>query len=115
MDTFWTLLYYYILSDHANSHCEIWVRGNYARILFPKANLSSQRITELLQTLSEEWVYREFFKSYLKLFKADFEGDGSNILIDSTGLPNDVHFPLTAVRNRNGKIENEVRLIIVAQ
>lgn len=115
MDTFWALLYYYILSDHANSHCEIWARGNYARILFPKANLSSQRISELLQTLGEEWVYREFFKSYLKLFKADFEGDGSNILIDSTGLPNDVHFPLTAVSNHNGEIENEVRLIYVTQ
>ncbi len=115
MDTFWTLLYYYILSSHANSHCDIWVRGNLARILFPHADLSSQRISDLLQTLGEEWVYRKFFKSYLKLFKDDFGGDGSNILIDSTGLPNDVHFPLTAVSNHNGEIENEVRLIYVTQ
>ena len=115
MDTFWTLLFYYILSSHANSHCETWARGNLVSILFPKASLSSQRISELLQTLGEEWVYREFFKSYLKMFKDDFEGDGSNILIDSTGLPNDIHFPLTAVSNHNGEIENEVRLIYVTQ
>lgn len=115
MDTFWTLLFYYILSSHANAHCDIWARGNLAHILFPNASLSSQRISELLQTLGEEWVYREFFKSYLKMFKNDFDGDGSNILIDSTGLPNDVHFPLTAVSNHNGDVENEVRLIYVTQ
>lgn len=36
-----------------------------------------------------------------------------NILIDSTGLPNNVHFSLTAVSNHNGEISNEVRLIYV--
>jgi transposase len=36
-----------------------------------------------------------------------------NILIDSTGLPNSIHFPLTAINNHNGVISDEVRLIYV--
>jgi transposase len=35
------------------------------------------------------------------------------VLIDSTGLPNDIHFPYTAVNNHNGVISREVRLIMV--
>lgn len=35
------------------------------------------------------------------------------ILVDSTGLPNDICFPLTAVNNHNGVISNEARLILV--
>lgn len=40
---------------------------------------------------------------------------GENILIDSTGLPNSIHFSLTAISSHNGKISNEVRLIYVTQ
>ena len=38
-----------------------------------------------------------------------------NVLIDSTGLPNSIRFPLTAISNHNGEISNEVRLIYVVQ
>jgi transposase len=41
--------------------------------------------------------------------------DATNILIDSTGLPNSIRFPLTAISNHNGEISNEVRLIYVTQ
>lgn len=41
--------------------------------------------------------------------------DNENVLIDSTGLPNSIHFPLTAISNHNGEINNEVRLIYVVQ
>lgn len=116
MDSFWTLLFYYILCDSANCHCETWAQGNYARVLFPEANVTSQRISDLLEILGDEYTYREFFKSYLRFFKEDLDdADGANVLIDSTGLPNSVHFPLTAISNHNGDIENEVRLIYVTQ
>jgi transposase len=41
--------------------------------------------------------------------------DSDNIIIDSTGLPNSIHFPLTAISNHNGDINNEVRLIYMVQ
>lgn len=38
-----------------------------------------------------------------------------NILIDSSGLPNRIHFPLTHRNIHNGKVNNEIRLIFVIQ
>ena len=112
-DSVRALLQYYVLCNAANSHAATWYEGSYARILYPKANLESQRISDMLTNLGDEWTYREFFKAYFSLL-AKRKG-GENILIDSTGLPNSIHFPLTAVSNHNGKISNEVRLIYVVQ
>ena len=54
---------------------------------------------------------REFFKAYIAHLLGRQHGCG--VLIDSTGLPNDIHFPLTAINNHNGVISNEARLIFV--
>ena len=112
-DSVRAIVQYYVLCNMANCHAETWYEGNYARVLYPRANLSSQRISDMLASLGDEWTYREFFKAYLSLLAT--KKDGENILIDSTGLPNSIHFPLTAVSNHNGKISNEVRLIYVFQ
>ena len=112
-DSVRALIQYYILCNMANCRAETWYEGSYARMLYPKANLASQRISDMLASLGDEWTYREFFKAYLSLLAR--KKDGENILIDSTGLPNSIHFPLTAVSNHNGKISNEVRLIYVVQ
>jgi hypothetical protein len=75
--------------------------------------LESQRISDLLSSIGEESSYRTFFREYTRLL-AHREG-GVDVLIDSTGLPNSIHFPLTAVSNHNGQISNEIRLIYVVQ
>ena len=115
MDSVFSLLCFCILSNCSNRLCQFWRESSFARILFPDARLSSQRISDILALLSEEYPCRELFKFYLKLFKEDLEGDGTNVLIDSTGLPDSIHFPLTAISNHNGEIENEVRRIYVTQ
>jgi transposase len=100
----------------ANCHAQDWYEGNFARILYPKANLTSQRISDFLTAIGDEYSYREFFKAYFEfLFKNISEIEDTSILIDSTGLPNSIHFPLTAISNHNGTISNEVRLIYVTQ
>ena len=38
---------------------------------------------------------------------------GTGVLVDSTGLPNDIQIPITAVDNHNHVISNEARLILV--
>jgi transposase len=103
---------HYILCSAGNSHASDWWSGNYASILYAKANLDSQRISDFLTSIGDEYSYREFFKVYLK-FVTKEDRDGTSILIDSTGLPNSIHFPLTAISNHNGEISNEVRLIYV--
>ena len=112
-DSIKALLTYYILCNMANYNATEWYNGNYARILYPKANLESQRISDLLTAIGTENSYRAFFKEYTKLLT--HKKEDIDILIDSTGLPNSIHFPLTAINNHNGQISNETRLIYVVQ
>ena len=119
-DTMKALLAFYILTSHANCHAEDWWELTYARYLYPKAQMASQRISEALADIGSEDAKRSFFRQYIKFLEASnptpaSEGIDDGILIDSSGLPNAVHFPLTAVKNHNGVISQEVRLIYVVQ
>ena len=114
IDSVRAMVTFYVLSTMANCYGEEWLEGSYARILYPKANLTSQRISELLEAVGDEQSYRDFFATYFKDV-VHKNKDGEDVLIDSTGLPNSIHFPLTAISNHNGKISNEVRLIYVVQ
>ena len=111
-DSVKALLFFYLLTNYANCYAQEWLDGNYAKILFPKANLNSEIISDILDSIGTENSYRSFFTKYFKTIVSDKEED---ILIDSTGLPNNIHFPLTAISNHNGEIENEIRLIYVVQ
>jgi hypothetical protein len=110
-DTLKAMVSYYILCHKANWHANDWWEQSYARELYPKANLTSQRISEFLRDIGEEESMRGYFGVYIPSLGGTKKG--ANILIDSTGLPNNIHFPLTAVSNHNGEISNEVRLIYV--
>ncbi|MDR0633113.1 MAG: hypothetical protein LBF84_03165 [Holosporales bacterium] len=68
--------------------------GSYVQILWPNANLSSQRISEVLKTIVEETYWRNFFAAYLGVFTKKQDASPQKrcnklgLLIDSTGLPN---------------------------
>jgi transposase len=98
----------------ANCHAQDWWDGSYARILYPRASLASQRVSDFLAAIGSEYSLRAFFSEYVKLLERSGTDTG-NVLIDSSGLPNSIHFPLTAVRNHHGEISSEVRLIYVVQ
>lgn len=127
-DTLHAIVFYYLLSQQPNSHAADWYELSYAKYLFPNATMSSQRISDALAEIGMEDSKRLFFGAYYPYMhgltvpqpKQDFgladPGDtGEGILIDSTGLPNSAHLPITAVSNHNGEIHNEVRLIYVVQ
>lgn len=122
-DTLHALLAYYILSPLANCHAEDWWELTYAKYLYPKAQMSSQRISEALADIGSEGAKRNFFAEYYRFLEKTKDqvepgtpyGIGDGILIDSSGLPNAIRFPLTAVNNHNGTISEEVRLIYVVQ
>ena len=109
-DTLMSLLGYKLLEGASNRYAEDWWEGSYARILFPNAKLRSQRISEFYKLLGEEAVHRNFFNRYLRLF---CHNQQAGVLIDSTGMPNDIHFSLTAINTHNGVTSNETRLILV--
>lgn len=110
-DSLKAIVLYYILQNTACVHAGTWWEGSYARMMYPDANLTSQRISDMFSYIGNEDSYREFFGSYLPLLAKG--SDGENIAIDSTGLPNSIRFPLTAISSHNGKISNEMRLIYV--
>lgn len=109
-DTLLSLIFYRSLQNGASCYAQAWWEGSYARVLYPNASLSSQRISEAFKTIGEERIQRDFFHEYLRYIEPLC---GNGILIDSTGLPNDICFPLTAINNHGGEISNETRLVLV--
>lgn len=116
-DTVRALLAFYVLTSLASCHAADWWSLTYARFLYPRARMSSQRVSECLADLGSEDAKRRFMASYLRLVgrRPDGAGDADGILIDSTGIPNSCRLPVTAVSNHNGKVSEEVRLIYVVQ
>lgn len=112
-DTLYAMVQYYLLCNSANSHAKIWYEGNYASIMYPKANLISQRVTDFLESLGKPENVQAFFDAHISWVKSIC--DDPAVLLDSTGLPNNIHFPLTAISNHNGKISREVRMTVLVQ
>jgi hypothetical protein len=110
-DTLMCLVCFKLLRTSAMRHAQTWVRGNYASLLYKKAEMSSQQISAFLQKLGSEKIWRAFFKSYI----AKTAGEKTCIVIDSTGLPNEINFPLSAWGCHGGEIERETRLVMVIE
>ena len=113
-DTLNAMIQYYILKDKANDHASIWYDGSIAQMLFPNANLTSQRISDFLKSIGKREAVEKFFESHIKWVK-EHVSSNTAILIDSTGMPNSIHFPLTAISNHNGKISREARMTTIVQ
>ena len=113
VDTLMTLLLYKMLRSGANCYAEAYWEGSYARILYPNAKIQSQRLSDFLADLGEEATVRHFFKQYLAYVSKKSLSSKHSVLVDSTGLPNDIHLPITAINTHGGVTSNEIRLILV--
>jgi hypothetical protein len=111
-DTVMAMVAFKVLNTgFSNRYAQEWLDGSYAGVLYPKAAMQSQRISDFLKSLGNESCQRRFFKDYLDFLSKGRREHG--ILVDSTGLPNDIHFPLTAINTHNGVTSVEARLIYV--
>lgn len=113
-DTLHAMLLFYTLSGLANVDAIHWYEGNVVQFLYPKANMTSQRISDFLAAIGTPEKQMAFQKAYIKYVMTHYSKD-KNILIDSSGLPNGIHMPATRINVHNGKVSNEVRLIFVVQ
>jgi hypothetical protein len=113
-DTLLSLVLFRLLETGANCYAQRWLEGSYARYLYPKARISSQRVSEFLVRLGAEETKRTFFDSYIPYLKA-IPGLSENVLIDSTGLPNEIHFEYSRLNKHNGEVSREARLIYVVE
>jgi hypothetical protein len=109
-DTVMSMLFYRVLCGGASRYAQTYWEGSYTRLLYPQALVESQRVSEFYKRIGDESYHREFFKAYIAHIRPEV---GSGVLVDSSGLPNDIHIPVTAVNKHNGVISNESRLILV--
>ncbi len=112
-DTMKALMMYYILHDEPNDYALDWFEGSYASVLYPKADMDGRRISEFLFMLGADDMMKSFFHFYIPFVLST--GTSLSFMIDSTGVPNSIHMPETAISNHNGKISLEVRLILVCK
>ena len=113
-DTLYAMLHYYILEDAANCHADIWYRHNYASYLYPRANIYSQRISDLLSCLGTPEQKRNFLLKHIEYVLSSTDGEVS-VLIDSTGMPNKCSLPVTRVSTHEGETNIEFRMIALVQ
>jgi len=107
-NTLLALVCYRLIESGGMNMVQQWYSGNYARICFPNLDLSSQRISEALCQIGDESLWRKFFKLYTQSVYSN-----NGVIIDSTGLENDIEISLTALGHHGGVIENEIRMIMV--
>ena len=86
------LICYQITQGSAMAHCQDWMSGNSANLLFPCAKIGSQSISRLILHLGQENVQRKFFKAYIERFFERKHG----VLIDSTSLPSAINASMNA-------------------
>jgi hypothetical protein len=108
-DTLMSLVCFKLIKSSAMQYAQVWSNGNYVTNMYPRAEISSQKISEFLKELGNEKIWREFFKRHI----ADVAGEKTGIIVDSTGMPNEINFPLSAWGNHGGESQQETRLLIV--
>src|SRR3989338_25747 len=108
-ETLCTLLFYRICHTGAMMHTKNWYEGNIIKILYSKAEVSSQRISDALMSLGEESLQRNFFQEYLRQFTSTQQ----SVIIDATSLPNQIHTPMTTWGLSGEDIDEQLRFLLV--
>jgi transposase len=121
LHTLMSLINFRIQTSSAMQYANTWYEGNYVNIAYQNANMSGQRITDFLKMLGDEELQRNFFRLYLNNISIaeinNHTGQSkpikTSIIVDSTGLPNEINFPLTAFGHHGSTCEEETRLLMV--
>ncbi len=113
-DSLRALVQFYVLSPLANCYAGQWYDAGIAKLLYPQANLASQRISELLATVGTGDSVQNYLEKQAAWVLGRLNPD-RNILVDSTALENSVSIPLSRPGVHNGKVEIAVRFIAVVQ
>ena len=113
-DSLNTLIQYYVLSNMANNHAYTWHENNLTKYLYPKANLQSQRVSELLASIGKPDKRRAFLTAHIEYVLSTLDRDVA-IIVDSTGMPNACDIPITRLSTHGNKTNNEFRVIVVVE
>lgn len=100
---------YRLCYPSAMMYANEWINGNYAKLIYPQADISSQRVSDFLKWLGDESLERKFFREYLSKFSHSNNG----IIIDGTSLPNQIHMPMTAWGLSGEEIDKQIRFLLI--
>jgi hypothetical protein len=107
--TLLSLVCHKIIKSSAMQYVENWSKGNIISTIFPTVDLSSQRISDFLKQLGKETLWRNFFKQYIEQITQEKVG----VIIDSTGLANEIDLPFSAWSNHSDGSVRETRFLMV--
>jgi transposase len=102
------LLSYKLCHPSAMRLAEIWQRGNIIKSTF-KAELKSQRISDLMVEIGNENNYRNFFSNFLSFVNSS----QNTLLFDITAMPNQIHIPFSQWGYHDEEINKEINLMLV--
>ncbi|PKP59854.1 MAG: hypothetical protein CVT89_00770 [Candidatus Altiarchaeales archaeon HGW-Altiarchaeales-2] len=107
-DAIFNLVSYKLCHPSAMRLVETWQNGNAIKYLC-KANLQSQRISELMVEIGREENYRTFFEKYLSFITHSSDG----LLLDITAMPNQIHIPFSQWGYHDEDIDKMINLMLV--
>ena len=113
-DTLYTMLHYYLLSNASDLHAEFWYQNSYAHFIYPKANIASQRLSDFYASIGKPDVRAVFLTAHIEYIR-HLSMDDIYVMIDSTGCPNAIGIPITAVSKHENEVNIEFRVIAVIQ
>ena len=108
-DSIMALICFQITEGSAMHNCVDWFDGNIAKILFPTAKISSQKISNLFKILGNHELQVNFFKDYI----AKFFPESCGVLIDSTALPSAINETINAFGYSSGSIEQNITCLML--
>ncbi|MDP2766961.1 MAG: transposase [Candidatus Methanoperedens sp.] len=103
------MIYYRLCHPSAMQYAQIWFQGSFSKLLFKDIDLSSQRISEFLEDIGNEKLQREYFENHISFVSQSKEG----IIIDTTAMPNQIHFPFNEWGYNDGAIDKQIKLLFV--
>ena len=112
MDSFYALVHYYTLEADANRHALTWYEGNYALYLYPRANIASQRISDLLTHVGSPEVKRRYIVEHMKFVLGEL-GCKIKILVDSTDIENDCNLDMTHLVSKDGILTSKFKVVAI--
>lgn len=105
---FFNLVSYKLCHPSAMRLARVWQNGNAIKYLC-KANLTSQRISDLMVEIGQEENLRMFFENYLSFIHHSSDG----LLLDITAMPNQIHMPFSQWGYHDEDIDKQINLMLV--
>jgi len=109
LDSLMTLICFQITEGSAMYNCSTWLEDNIAKELFPRAKVSSQKISSLVKMLGRQDLQIKFFKNYIAKFFPNEQG----VLIDSTALSSAINSPINALGYSGGILTENITCLML--